>query len=201
VSQQPESEQRVTPLELLFDLVFAFGFTQVTTLLSDDPTWTGVGRGVLIIGALWWAWASYTWLTSSVDTDSGRVSAAAMAAMAAMFVAALAVPGAFGRQGGVFGIAFLIVNVMFLAIFALTTRRETELLAAILRIVPIFLTGATLITVAGFVHGTLRPALWLVALVVGMFGPLLRGMTGWRLRPAHFIERHGLIVIIAIASR
>ena len=88
-----------------------------------------------------------------------------LAAMAAMFVAALAVPDAFGRQGGVFGIAFLIVNIMFLALFALTTRNETELLAAILRIVPVFLTGATLITVAGFVHGMLRPTLWLIALV------------------------------------
>jgi len=200
VSQKTESEQRVTPLELLFDLVFAFGFTQVTTLLSDEPTWSGVGKGLLIIATLWWAWSSYAWLTSTVDTDNGWVSAAMLAAMAAMFVAALAVPGSFGGQGGVFGIAFLIVNITFLALFALTTRNETELLAAILRIVPIFLAGATLITVAGFVHGTLRPALWLVALVVGMFGPLLRGMTGWRLRPAHFIERHGLIMLIAIGE-
>jgi low temperature requirement protein LtrA len=200
VSQQTESEQRVTPLELLFDLVFAFGFTQVTTLLSEEPTWSGVGKGLLIIAALWWAWSSFAWLTSTVDTDDGWVSAAMLAAMAAMFVAALAVPDAFGRQGGVFGVAFLIVSIMFLALFALTTREETELLAAILRVVPIFLTGATLITVAGFVHGTLRPALWVIALVVGMFGPLLRGMTGWRLQPAHFIERHGLIIIIAIGE-
>jgi low temperature requirement protein LtrA len=200
VSQQPESERRVTPLELLFDLVFAFGFTQVTTLLSDDPSWSGVGKGLLIITALWWAWSSYAWLTSTVDTDNGRVSAAMLVAMAAMFVAALAVPYAFGRQGSAFGVAFLIVNIMFLALFALATRNETEQLAAILRIVPIFLMGATLITVAGFVHGTLRPALWLLALIVGLFGPLLRGTTGWRLEAAHFIERHGLIVIIAIGE-
>jgi len=154
----------------------------------------------LVIAALWWAWSSYAWLTSTVDTDNGRVSAAMLAAMAAMFVAALAVPETFGRQGGAFGVAFLIVNIMFLAIFALTTRNETELLRAILRIVPTFLTGAILITAAGYVHGMLRPVLWLLALVVGMFGPLLRGMTGWRLQPAHFIERHGLIVIIAIGE-
>jgi low temperature requirement protein LtrA len=200
VSQQTESERRVTPLELLFDLVFAFGFTQVTTLLSDEPTWSGVGKGLLIIAALWWAWSSYAWLTSTVDTDNGWVSAAMLAAMAAMFVAALAVPRSFGRQGGVFGVAFLIVNIMFLALFALATRNESELLAAILRIVPTFLTGATLITIAGFVHGNLRPALWLMALVVGMFGPLLRGMGGWRLQPGHFIERHGLIMLIAIGE-
>jgi low temperature requirement protein LtrA len=200
VSQQAEPERRVTSLELLFDLVFVFGFTQVTTVLFDDPTWSGVGHGLLIVAALWWAWASYAWLTSTVDTDDGWVSAAMLGAMAAMFVAALAVPDAFGRHGDIFGVAFFIVNIMFLALFALTTRADAELLAAILRIAPIFLTGATIITVAGFVHGSLRPMLWLVALVIGLFGPLLRGMTGWRLQPAHFIERHGLIVIIAIGE-
>ena len=54
-----EREQRVTPLELFFDLVFVFGFTQVTTVLSDDPTWSGLGHGLLILAALWWAWAAY----------------------------------------------------------------------------------------------------------------------------------------------
>jgi low temperature requirement protein LtrA len=200
LSEQPEHEQRATPLELLFDLVFVFGLTQVTTVLYDDPTWSGIGRGLLIITALWWAWSSFAWLTSTVDTNDGWVSAGMLAAMAAMFVAALAVPDAFGSQGGVFGIAFLIVNTMFLAIFGLTTRNQTELLAAILRIVPVFLAGATLIAVAGFIHGMLRPTLWLIALAIGMFGPLVRGMTGWRLQPTHFIERHGLIVIIAIGE-
>ena len=200
MNQEPETEHRVTSLELLFDLVFVFGFTQVTSVLFDDPTWSGIGHGLLIIAALWWAWASYAWLTSTVDTNDGWVTAAMLAAMGAMFVAALAVPDAFGRQGGVFGVAVFIVNIMFLTLFALTTRTDTELLAAILRIVPVFLAASTLITVAGFVHGTLRPTLWLIALVIGMFGPLLRGMSGWRLRPAHFIERHGLIVIIAIGE-
>ena len=65
--QHVEREQRVTPLELFFDLVFVFGFTQVTTVLSDDPTWSGLGHGLLILAALWWAWAAYAWLTNTVD--------------------------------------------------------------------------------------------------------------------------------------
>jgi low temperature requirement protein LtrA len=53
---EPEfEEQRVTPLELFFDLVFVFAFTQVTTFMSNDPTWAGIFRGLLILGALWWA--------------------------------------------------------------------------------------------------------------------------------------------------
>jgi low temperature requirement protein LtrA len=198
--QHAEREQRVTPLELLFDLVFVFGFTQVTTVLSDDPSWSGLGHGLLILAALWWAWAAYAWLTNTVDPDEGAVWGAMLVAMAAMFVAALAVPEAFGSHGVVFGVAFLIVNIMWLTLYALGARGDRDLLAAILRSVPSALAGATLIIVAGFVHGALRPVLWLAALAVGLFGPLLAGVSGWRVQPAHFVERHGLIVIIAIGE-
>ncbi len=198
--QHAEREQRVSPLELFFDLVFAFGFTQVTTVLSDDPTWSGLGHGLLILAALWWAWAAYAWLTNTVDPEMGAVWGAMLVAMAAMFVAALAVPEAFGRHGVVFGVAFLIVNVMWLALYILGARGDPDLLAAILRSAPWGLTGSALIVAAGFVDGALRPMLWLAALAVGLFGPLLAGSSGWRVQPAHFVERHGLIVIIAIGE-
>jgi low temperature requirement protein LtrA len=198
--QHAEREQRVTPLELFFDLVFVFAFTQVTTVLSDDPTWGGLGHGLLILAALWWAWAAYAWLTNTVDPGEGAVWAAMLVAMAAMFVAALAVPEAFGRHGVVFGVAFLIVNVMHLTLYALMARGDRDLLAAILRIAPSALIGAALIIAAGFVHGGLSSVLWLAALAVGLFGPLLSGLSGWRVQPAHFVERHGLIVIIAIGE-
>jgi len=198
--QLAEHEQRVTPLELFFDLVFVFGFTQVTTVLSEDPTWGGLGHGLLILATLWWAWAAYAWLTNTADADQGAVWGALLAAMAAMFVAALAVPEAFGRHGVVFGVAFLIVNVMHLTLYALTARSDRELLAAILRIAPSALAGAALILAAGFVHGGLKPLLWLAALAIGLFGPLFVDLSGWRVQPAHFVERHGLIVIIAIGE-
>jgi low temperature requirement protein LtrA len=198
--QHAEREHQVRPLELLFDLVFVFAFTQVTTVLSDNPTWSGLGHGLLILAALWWAWASYAWLTNTLDADLDAVSGALLVAMAAMFIAALAVPDAFGRHGVVFGVAFLIVNVMHLALYALGARDDRDLLAAILRIAPTALAGATLILAAGFVHGTLRPLLWLAALIVGFVAPLFSGSSGWRVEPAHFVERHGLIVIIAIGE-
>ena len=198
--QHAEREQRVTPLELFFDLVFVFAFTQVTTVLSDDPTWHGLGHGLLILGALWWVWAAYAWLTNTVDPGDDAVWGTMLVAMAAMFVAALAVPEAFGRHGVVFGVAFLIVNVMHLTLYALTARADRDLLTAILRIAPLALAGAALIVAAGFVHGALRPMLWVLALAVGLFGPLFASVSGWRVEPAHFVERHGLIVIIAIGE-
>ena len=195
-----EREPRVTPLELFFDLVFVFALTQVTTVLSDNPTWSGLGHGLLILGVLWWTWAAYAWLTNTVDPDVGAVWGAMLVAMAAMFVAALAVPDAFGAHGVLFGVAFLIVTVMHLTLYALGARGDADLMAAIVRVAPSALAGAALIIAAGFVDGGLKPLLWLVALAVGYLGPLLGGLGGWRLQPAHFVERHGLIVIIAIGE-
>jgi low temperature requirement protein LtrA len=195
-----ELEHRVAPIELFFDLVFVFAFTQVTTLLLDDPTWGGLGRGLLVLAVLWWAWATYSWLTNTVDADQGLVVAVVLVAIAAMFVAALAVPDAFGRHRLVFGLAFLVVLVMHMALFMLAARGDADLLAAVVRMARSSMVGAALILGAAFVHAGLRPALWLLALAAGMFGPLFGGISGWRVHPAHFAERHGLIVIIALGE-
>jgi low temperature requirement protein LtrA len=195
-----ELEHPVSPLELFFDLVFVFAFTQVTTVLADNPTWSGLGHALLILTALWWPWAAYAWLTNTIDPEAGAVWGALLVAMGAMFVAALAVPDAFGAHGVVFGVAFLIVNVMHLTLYALAARGEPDLFAAILKVAPTALAGSVLILAAGFVQGGLRPILWLAALAVGFFAPLLGRLSGWRVQPTHFVERHGLIVIIAIGE-
>src|SRR5258708_13061832 len=89
-----EQEPRVAPVELLFDLVFVFAFTQVTTLFLDDPTWHGLGRGLLVLAVLWWTWATYAWLTNTVDADQDLVIAVLLLALTAIFVAALPAPEA-----------------------------------------------------------------------------------------------------------
>jgi low temperature requirement protein LtrA len=195
-----ESEHRVTPLELFFDLVFVFAFTQVTTLLLRDETWPGLGRGLLVLAVLWWAWASCAWLTNTVDAEAGLVLAAVLVTAAAMFVAALAVPEAFDAHRFVFALAFLIVLLMFVGLFALAGKDEPDLLAAVLRTGRTTVLGGALIVAAAFAPGGLRPTLWVGALAVGFFGPTLGGVRGWRVHPAHFAERHGLIVIIAIGE-
>ena len=195
-----EREQRVTPLELFFDLVFVFGFTQVTTVLSEDPTWRGLGHALLLLVTLWWAWAAYAWLTNTVDPGEEAVWGSMLVAMAAMFVAALAVPEAFGSHGVVFGAAFLLVIIMQVTLYVIAARGDPELLRAILRVMPWSLAGATLILVAGFLPAHDRVFVWLAALALALGVPLLIGLQGWRIHPAHFVERHGLIVIIAIGE-
>ena len=126
-----EQEHRVTPRELFFDLVFVFAFTQVATLLTNDPSFAGIGRGVLVLAALWWAWTAYAWLTNTVDPEEGIVGAALLIALIAMFVAALAVPGVFDDDGVLFGAAFLVVCAMHLTLYALAGRGTRDLLSVV----------------------------------------------------------------------
>jgi low temperature requirement protein LtrA len=199
VARAVDQEHRVTPRELFFDLVFVFAFTQVATLLTDDPTFAGIGRGVLVLAALWWAWTAYAWLTNIVDPEEGVVGATLLVALIAMFVAALVVPGVFDDDGLFFGAAFLVVCTMHLALYALAGRGSPDLFGAVLRLAPWTLLGATLILVAGVTDGA-RVWLWLAALTVIYVGGVLSGSTGWRVHPSHFAERHGLVVIIALGE-
>jgi low temperature requirement protein LtrA len=194
-----DQEHGVTPRELFFDLVFVFAFTQVATLLADDPTFGGIGRGVLVLGALWWAWTAYAWLTNTVDPEESVVGAALLVALIAMFVAALVVPGVFDGDGVLFGAAFLVVCAMHIALYALAGRGNRDLLAAVLRLAPWTLLGAGLILVAGFTDGA-RTWLWIAALACTYVGALLSGSTGWRLHPSHLAERYGLVLIIALGE-
>jgi low temperature requirement protein LtrA len=194
-----EQEHRVTPRELFFDLVFVFAFTQVTTLLTHDPTFAGIGRGVLVLAALWWPWTAYAWLTNTVDPEEGVIGAALLVALIAMFLAALAVPHVFGDDGVLFGAAFLLVVAMHLALYAMAARHDRDLLLAVGRLAPWTLLGATLILVAGFADGP-RTWLWVAALVCTYVGAALSGSSGWRVFPSHLAERYGLVLIIALGE-
>jgi low temperature requirement protein LtrA len=192
-------EHNVTPRELFFDLVFVFAFTQVATLLADDPTFAGIGRGVLVLAALWWAWSAYAWLTNVFDPEEGVVGVALLVALIAMFLAALAVPGAFDDDGVLFGAAFFVVCAMHVAIHSLARRGSGDLFRAELRLAPWVFLGATLVLVAGFTDGA-RVWLWLAALAVAYVGGLVSGSAGWRVYPSHFAERYGLVLIIALGE-
>jgi low temperature requirement protein LtrA len=199
--RQVESGQRVTPLELFFDLVFVFAITQVTGLFADDPTWVGLLRGLMVLGALWWAWAAYAWLTNTLNPEEGAVRLAMFGSMGAMLIVSLATPNAFGTDGVVFGIAYFMVRALHLVLYAIAGRGDPELLGAVIRIAPSAVVGAGLLVMAGFLEGATRLAIWGAALAVDYLAVLLvGGMQGWRVSPEHFVERHGLIVIIALGE-
>ena len=199
--REPDAEHQVTPLELFFDLTFVFAMTQVTVMLADDPTWNGVFRGLLVLAALWWAWAAYTWLTSAMDVDEGGIRLAMLAAMGAMFGVALAVPGAFGDDAVLFGVAYFLVRLLHLVVSSIVVRDDPDRLGALARFAPTAMIGASLLIVAGFLDGPERIVIWLIALGIDYLGPAVVGVgQGWRVAPEHFAERYGLIILIALGE-
>ncbi len=198
--RQTERGQRVTPLELFFDLVVVFAITQVTTFLSRNPTWGGLLRGLLLLSALWWLWSGYAWLTNTLDPEEGVVRLAVLAAIAAMLVVSLAAPRAFGRDGVIFGVAYLVVRLLHLVLSAIAVRGHRESLAALVRTLPASTVVPILLIIAGFLDGTAQLTLWGMALAILYLVPLLGRMRGFRISPEHFVERFGLIIIIALGE-
>jgi len=197
----PDREHLVSPLELFFDLVFVFAITQVTSLLTGDPTWGGVLRGMLVLAALWEAWSVFAWLTSTMDVDEGGVRLTMLASMGAMFGVALAVPGAFGDDAVLFGVAYLLVRILHLVLSGVVVRNEPERRSALLRFAPTAFFGPLLLVLAGFLEGDARIAVWLAALAIDYLGPTVIGVgLGWRVAPEHFAERYGLVILIALGE-
>ena len=194
-------ERRVTALELFFDLVFVFALTQVTTLMADDPTWLGLLRGIAVLTVLWWAWVAYVWIGTTTDAEDGVARFVLLAAMAAMFVTALAAPHAFDRYGVLFGVSYFVVRLLHVVMFRVVGRTMPEVGAAVARLAPGLLAGSSLIVVAGFLEpGWPRGVLWGLAVVIDVGSPLVAGTEGWHLSPGHFAERHGLVIIIALGE-
>ena len=193
-------DERVTPLELFFDLVFVLAITQCTALMSSHPTWSGLAQGILVLGVLWWSWVGYAWLTSVVDPEEGAVRFAIFAAMAGFLIAAIAVPEAFGSLGLEFALAYGAVRYAQIALFVLASRDDPGLRHSVTGLAISTTIGVSLLIGASFLDGLAQGALWLVALGLDMAGPLFIDSSGWRLEPGHFAERHGLIIIIALGE-
>jgi low temperature requirement protein LtrA len=192
-------DHRVTPLELFFDLVFVFAFTQVTALMADHTTWEGLGQGMLVLAAVWFAWAAYSWLTNEVDAEAIESRLTVFTVMAAMLIAAMAIPGAFGGNALAFAIAYLIVRVSHIALFAQASR-HVGAREAILRLAPTAIGGASLLVLAAAFDGLAQAGLWCLALLIDYGGPYAFGVEGYSVSPGHFAERFGLIVIIALGE-
>jgi low temperature requirement protein LtrA len=195
----PRAEKRVEPLELFFDLVFVFALTQVTARMADDLSWGGMLRGLLVLAAIWWAWAAYAWLTNEVDARRRSVRLTIFGAMIAMLLASLAIPGAFEGDALLFACAYLGVRMMHVALFAAGTD-DVDVRAAARALVPTSIIAPMLLIAASAVDGAAQTAIWIAALAIDYVGGAVRGIEGWRLSPGHFAERHGLIVIIAFGE-
>jgi low temperature requirement protein LtrA len=192
--------EQVSPLELFFDLVFVLAITQCTQLMSNDPTWGGLEKGLLVLGLLWWSWVGYAWLTSVVDPEEDAVRGVIFVAMAGLLLAALCVPDAFGDLGLTFALAYAVVRMAQIGLFLLASRDEPELHRSIVGLAVSTAAGVAILAGGSFLDPAGQAAVWGLALALDMAGPYFFGSQGWKLVPAHFAERHGLILIIALGE-
>ncbi|MGQ4385449.1 low temperature requirement protein A [Streptomyces sp. SAS_270] len=201
--------QRVSTLELFFDLVFVFTLTQITVLLAADLSFATAGRVALIFVVLFWMYGAYAYLTNQVPPDRPSRRLLLMLGMAAFLVCALAIPRAFDDGGVVFGLGFLGVVLVHSALYTRSHGRDVVWYA-----VPNSL-AALSVTAAGLLDGPAADGLWLLAIVLQFVTPFfaehgprrrdgreaayLRAQLGG-LNPAHFVERHGLLLIVAFGE-
>jgi low temperature requirement protein LtrA len=188
----------VSTIELFFDLVFVFTITQLTSLLYAEPTGAGVARVVLIFGNVWWMYGGYAWLTNAVPPREPVLRLFMLLGMAGFLVVALAIPQAFGEAGVAFGIGYLVVTLVHTGMFLRSS--EESAVRAMFRLGPYNTITAGLLLAAGFVHGAARWWLWIAAFVLHWTSPAITAVGGFRIRAAHFVERHGLIVLIALGE-
>lgn len=192
-----EPRGRVTSLELFTDLVFVFAITQLTTLLTNDQTPRGVLEVLLIFGVLWWMFGGYVWLTNAMAVDRKARRLFLLLAMMGFLIIALAIPTAFHGSGLFFGVGYLIVVFVHAGLWVYASGQR---LSAIVRFAPMNLVGVGLILLAGATSGPAAYLLFALALLGQVVSSLMSARITLRIRAAHFVERHGLLVLIVLGE-
>jgi len=192
--------ERVTPLELFFDLVFVLAITQCTALMSHDQTWSWLAQGLLVLGVLWWAWVGYSWLTSVIDPEAEAVRLVIFVAMAALLIVSLSVQEAFGNLALTFALGIGVFRTAHIALFWLAGADDEDLRRSVIGLAVSTAIGVGILVLASLFDGLAQGTLWALAIFLDMAGPYFFGSEGWKLVPGHFAERHGLIVIIALGE-
>jgi len=194
----PDPARGVSSLELFFDLVFVFTITQLTNVLVHAPSWKGVLQVGLMLGVIYWMYGGYAWLTNSVALDRLTRRLTLLGGMAGFFVVALAIPQTFSGSGAAFGAAYVAVVVIHMAMFARSSGLGVA--RAILGLLPFNFSTSLLVLAGGIAGGTLQYVLWAAAFLLEWISPKLIDDSGFVIEPAHFVERHGLVVLVAIGE-
>jgi low temperature requirement protein LtrA len=194
-----ETVVRVSSVELFFDLVFVFTVTQLTAMLAERTTWAAFGNVLLLLGITWWMYGGYAWLTNAVAPVNTLRRGLLLTGMAGFLTMALAVPRAFEASGWVFGVGYFVVNAVHTALFRLAGGPAAA--SAIRGIGSANLASALLVLGGGIAPaGPWRYACWGLALALQIATPYLVPIGGFAISAAHFVERHGLVIIVALGE-
>ena len=198
----PELDEDFTadPVELFFDLAFVFAFSQLVAHLVHHPTWTGAWEAALLFAILWLPWSWFTWSANAVPGNQRAVRAVFLVATAVTVPMAASVQTAFGSGGTTFAIAGAVIMTMSIALQLLALDNDSEFYQAAMRLSAPIVLALALLVVGGLVEGDLRVAAWFGMVLVTLAGTAAAGSSEWIVRPGHFAERHGLILIIALGE-
>ena len=206
-------EQRVTPLELFFDLVYVFAVTQLSHRLLEHLSLRGVLETLMLFLAVWGVWVYTAWFTNWFHPDRLPVRLVLVAVMLASLLMSVAIPEAFGKRGLMFALAYVAIQVGRTAFTFIALRKSLgtshPLSRTFQRILTWFVGSGVVWIIGGLLEGEARYALWLLALAVDYSGPVVgyyiprlgRSRTGeWTIEGGHFAERCQLFVIIALGE-
>ena len=194
--------QEVTFVELFFDLVFVFAVTQVTHLTASHLTAGGVTRSVVLFWLIWWAWTQFTWTLNPADTESTLVRACTLVATSVAFVMAASVERAYGEDPLWFALPYIVVRLLGLWLQVRIDLERGELDDRAVRRWALWSVLALGIVLAGTaVDPADRAWVWLLAIAGDLGAASFASRSHrWDINPAHFCERHGLFVIIALGE-
>ena len=195
---EPDRSTRVSTLELFFDLVFVFTITQLTSVLVEGGDAAALAQVVVMLAVIWWMYDGYAWLTNAIATDHVRHQLLLLGGMGAFLLVALAVPDAYQGEGLAFGIGYLAVVVLHAGMYLRGTSLSE--VRAILRLVPFNLAAAVLALVGGALGGSSQWLLWGTAALLLWVTPWFTSTEGFVIVPEHFVERHGLVIIVALGE-
>ena len=198
----PERTEDFTadPVELFFDLAYVFAFSQLVGHLVHHPDWNGVGEAALLFGLLWLPWSQFTWAANAVSGNGRVVRLFFLVGTVASVPMAASVSTAFGSGGPSFAISLSVIVLLGLATLTLGLQTGSEVFRSVLVWAWPNLVALVVIVAGGFVDGRARVTLWIIAAVIVVGAMVAAGGGEWIIRPGHFAERHGLIVIIALGE-
>jgi low temperature requirement protein LtrA len=194
----PEPPVRVSTLELFFDLVFVFTITQLTGVLVDGRDAAAIAQVVVMLLLIWWMYDGYAWLTNSIATDLLRFRLLLLGGMGGFLVIALAVPEAYEGDGLAFGLGYLVVVLLHAGMYV--RGASVSEVRAILRIAPFNVLAVVLVLVGGALGGDLQWITWALTGALLWVTPHVTTVEGFVVRVSHFVERHGLVVIVALGE-
>jgi low temperature requirement protein LtrA len=190
-------EVRVSSIELFFDLVFVFTITQLTAVLAHHPNGESLGQIFLMLSSIWWMYGAFAWLTNAVPPNRTALRLPLLAGMAAFFVISLTIPTAFSGDGVVFAGAYLAVIVVHTVLY---TQSASWSIAGVWSFARLNFVAGALILAATIVGGDWEYVLWGLAVSIFAIIPaLVPEDAGW-IRISHFVERHGLVVMVALGE-